>query len=67
MSAIVDKLSKVGNFFKKVKMELKKVNWPSKKDLMSYTAVVLITVSLLVIFIGIIDLIFGQIITPIIM
>lgn len=67
MSAIVEKLSKVGKFFKKVRMELNKVNWPSKKDLGSYTMVVLITVTALVIFLGIVDLIFGQIITPIIM
>ncbi len=31
---------KKGNFFKSIKMELKKVSWPSKKELWQYTAVV---------------------------
>ena len=65
--AISDKISKVGKFFRKVKMELAKVNWPNKEELTSYTGVVLITVTALIIFIGVLDVIFSQIITPLIM
>lgn len=31
---------KIGSFFKGVKSELKKVNWPNKKELTTYTIVV---------------------------
>ncbi len=33
---------KNGGFFKGVKAELKKVTWPTKKELLSYTTVVLV-------------------------
>jgi len=58
---------KVGKFFRRVKQELKKVNWPSKEDLSSYTLVVVITVVALIVFIGVIDLLLTNIITPLIM
>ncbi len=32
---------KKGNFLKEVRAELKKVNWPNKKDLKKYTFVVI--------------------------
>lgn len=58
---------KIGGFFRKVKAELKKVNWPNRNELSSYTVVVLITVVSLIIFIGVIDVIVANIITPLIM
>jgi preprotein translocase subunit SecE len=58
---------KIGGFLKKVRLELRKVNWPSRKDLQSYTIVVLITVAVLITFIGIIDVALTNIITPFIM
>ena len=58
---------KVGKFLRKVKMELKKVNWPDTNELSSYTLVVLITVAVLIGFIGVVDLLFSSIITPLIM
>lgn len=60
-------LGKIGGFLKKVRLELKKVNWPSRKDLQSYTIVVLITVTVLIAFIGVIDVVLTNIITPFIM
>jgi len=33
----------LGEYFKGVKLEMKKVVWPSKKDVVSYTAVVIVT------------------------
>lgn len=58
---------KISKFFKQVKGELKKVHWPSKNELSSYTLVVLITVASLIAFIGVIDLALTNIITPLIM
>ena len=60
-------LGKIGGFFKKVRLELKKVNWPNREDLQSYTIVVLITVAALITFIGVIDVVLTNIITPFIM
>ncbi|SHK31382.1 preprotein translocase subunit SecE [Anaerobranca californiensis DSM 14826] len=58
--------AKVQKFFKEVKNELKKVQWPSKKELTSYTILVIgiIVIASLLIFIidngftGILNLIF---------
>ena len=33
----------IGEYFKGVKLEMKKVIWPTKKETTSYTAVVLVT------------------------
>lgn len=55
-------LSKIGNGFKKSAnffrdgwLELKKVRWPNRKEMTSYTLVVLCTVVLIAIFFTIID------------
>lgn len=46
---------KAGRFFREVRAELRKVTWPSRKELTTYTAVV-ITLSLIVaVFLGVID------------
>ena len=55
---------KITKFFRKVKLELKKVNWPSKDELSSYTLVVLITVGVLIAFIGVVDFLLVSIINP---
>lgn len=65
--AIFSIFGKIGKFLRRVKHELKKVNWPSKEDLSSYTLVVVITVVVLIAFIGVIDLLLTNIITPLIM
>ncbi|MCC3145097.1 preprotein translocase subunit SecE [Halanaerobium sp. Z-7514] len=57
---------KITKFIKQVRGELKKVNWPNKKELTSNTLVVILTVIALIIFIGIIDLTLANIITPLI-
>lgn len=65
--ALVDKFKKISKFFRLFKAELKKVNWPDKDEITSYTTIVLLTVLVLIIFIGIIDLIFSSSITPLIL
>jgi preprotein translocase subunit SecE len=42
-------------FLREVKNELKKVTWPSRKDTLSGTAVVLVAVFIIAIFLGIVD------------
>lgn len=53
---------RTGAFFGDVKAELKKVRWPNRKELTTYTIVVLVTVTLLAIFFFIIDLGISQVI-----
>ena len=42
-------------FLREVKTELKKVTWPSRKDVLSGTAVVLVAVFVIAFFLGIVD------------
>lgn len=52
----------VPTFFRDVIAELKKVRWPNRKELTSYTLVVLLTVTLISVFFAVIDLGISQII-----
>lgn len=47
---------RTGSFFGEVKSELKKVRWPNRKELTTYSVVVLVTVILMAVFFWIIDL-----------
>jgi preprotein translocase subunit SecE len=49
-------LNKVKEFFREVKIEIKKVVFPSRDELMGSTWVVIITVLVISIFLGIVDL-----------
>ena len=43
-------------FLREVKVELKKVNWPSRKETIGSTSVVLVIVIIIAAFLGIIDI-----------
>ena len=47
---------RIGRFFKNMWHELKKVTWPSKKDLITYSLVVVAFVAFMTIVIGLLDL-----------
>ena len=47
-------------FLKEVVAELKKVTWPSRKDLVNYTIAVIVFVILISVVVGVLDLIFQQ-------
>ncbi len=47
-------------FFKDVWKELKKVNWPSRKELMQHTAVVIASIAIVAIVVWIMDLGLGS-------
>ncbi|TJX61035.1 preprotein translocase subunit SecE [Soehngenia saccharolytica] len=53
------KTGKLSSYFKGVKAELKKVVWPSRKELINYTSVVLFMSVLVAIIVYILDLIVG--------
>jgi len=54
--------NKITNFLKDVKIELGKVTWSTKDDLIASTIVVIVSVLLLAIFIGICDFILLRVI-----
>lgn len=49
-------LNKIKEFFKEVNIELKKVVFPSKDELMGSTWIVIITVIIISLFLGVVDL-----------
>jgi preprotein translocase subunit SecE len=52
---IREKFEVAKQFLREVKTELKKVTWPSRKDTLSGTAVVLVAVFIIALFLGIVD------------
>jgi len=53
--SIREKIEVAKQFLREVKTELKKVTWPSKKDALSGTVVVLVAVFIVAFFLGIVD------------
>lgn len=62
LARIGTSFKRTGDFLRDSWQELKKVRWPSRKELVSYTIVVLVTVTLLAIFFYLLDIIFGNVI-----
>ncbi|MEB3368694.1 preprotein translocase subunit SecE [Saccharopolyspora mangrovi] len=51
---------KIGRFLREVVAELRKVIWPTRKLLMTYTLVVLVFVSIMVAFVAGVDVLFAK-------
>jgi len=47
-------------FLREVRGEMKRVAWPSRKEVASYSVVVLVTVSILIAFVFLLDSVFGR-------
>jgi preprotein translocase subunit SecE len=60
-------IEKVKSFFKEVKVEGGKVNYPSKDELIGSTWVVIVTVLVVSVFLGMIDMGLGKLINYIIL
>lgn len=52
---------RVTRFLRDARAELRKVNWPNRKELTTYTIVVIVITALVSVFIGLIDLVISQI------
>ncbi len=61
MSAI----QRLNGFLKEVKVEARKVTWPSKNELRESTVVVIVTVAIVSVIIAVIDYVIGQLVTTI--
>ena len=48
--------NKIAQFLKEVRTEIKKVSWPSRKQVVGSTAVVLVTVGLMGLFLWMVDI-----------
>jgi len=59
---VKEKVDKLKNYFKEVYLETKRVTWPSRKDTLKGTYVILITVVVAATFLGIVDLAVGKLI-----
>ena len=55
-------IDKTIQFFREVRNELKKVSWPSRKDTMGSTSIVIILVIIIALYLGIVDFGLGRII-----
>ncbi len=53
--SIGDFVAKAGQFLREARNELKKVKWPTRKELMASTAVVIVLVLVVSLFLGIVD------------
>ncbi|MFA5143826.1 MAG: preprotein translocase subunit SecE [Candidatus Omnitrophota bacterium] len=57
--------NKVTGFFKDIKLEMSKVSWPTKDELIGSTIVVIVSLAVLSLFIGICDLFLSKIVNVI--
>ena len=55
-------VTKAIQFLTEVKSEVKKVTWPTKKEAMGGTAVVLVVVFIMALFLGLVDMLLSKII-----
>ncbi|WP_326908348.1 preprotein translocase subunit SecE [Sedimentibacter sp. MB31-C6] len=58
--------TRVKSYFRGVKSELRKVNWPTKKELTNYTVVVLVTTLAMTLVIWGLDLVFENLVALIV-
>lgn len=49
--------NKITKFLREVRGEMRKVSWPNRKELVTYTIVVLVTVVIVAVFTGVVDVI----------
>ena len=54
---------KLIKFLREVKLELRKVSWPSRKEISGSTGVVIVSIIIMSIYLGILDLVFQRIMT----
>ncbi|MGH8909466.1 MAG: preprotein translocase subunit SecE [Egibacteraceae bacterium] len=47
-------------FLREVRGEMKRVAWPSRREVASYSVIVLVTVAILILFVSVLDYAFGR-------
>ena len=61
--AIVNIFQKPVNFLNEVKLELSKVSWSTRQELIGSTLVVIVITVILAVFIGVVDLVLSKILS----
>lgn len=51
---------RVTRFVREARAELRKVAWPNRKELVTYTVVTLVTVAIVAVYLGLVDLVVYQ-------
>jgi len=67
IKAPVGWINKAAGFLKEVRIQVKKIKWPSPKEALRYTVVVLISSVLLAFFLGGVDFAFSTILREVIL
>jgi preprotein translocase subunit SecE len=62
MEKVKEVMQKIIQFIKEAKIELKKVTWPTPKQTMASTAVVIIIVFIVSIYLGIVDFVLAKLV-----
>lgn len=57
--------NRLAKYLREVRAELRKVQWPNRKELITYTNVTLLTVAVVAVFIFLIDLVFSGVLNVI--
>ena len=57
--------NKVAGFFNDIKLEMSKVSWPTKDELIGSTVIVMVSLAILSLFIGICDLFLSKLVNVI--
>jgi preprotein translocase subunit SecE len=65
-STMAENVKKIIQFLKETRFELKRVTWPSRKEMLAGTTVVLIIVFIVAVFLGIVDLALSKLIKMVI-
>lgn len=55
--------ARIGRYFREVRSELRKVVWPTRQELITYTIVVLATVAIVSLFLGVVDIAVSELLT----
>ena len=55
-------IRKIKNYIREVKTEMKSVSWPNRSELISATAIVILSTALLAFFIGVVDFVLSTIV-----
>lgn len=61
MNVILSLPSKTLTFFKEVRVEMQKVNWPSRDELMRLTLTVIAVSAFIALLLGLFDFVFGRV------
>ena len=54
------RIRNIGTFYRQVVAELRKVIWPTRKDLLTYTAVVVVFVAIIMTLVGLLDVVYAK-------